>query len=82
MTVTVEEIRELVDEIDGQDPVDWAMLAIDESAATELIVNQLVDSYNITWSKFDQDTRDRIMLASMAKLVIENFVLNVRLHQQ
>lgn len=82
MTVTVEEIRELVDEIDGQDPVDWAMLAIDESAATELIVNQLVDSYNMTWSKFDQDTRDRIMLASMAKLVIENFVLNVRLHQQ
>jgi len=82
LTVTVEEIRELVDEIDGQDPVDWAMLAIDESAATELIVNQLVDSYNMTWSKFDQDTRDRIMLASMAKLVIENFVLNVRLHQQ
>lgn len=82
MTVTVEEIRELVDEIDGQDPIDWAMLAIDESAATELIVNQLVDSYNMTWSKFDQDTRDRIMLASMAKLVIENFALNVRLHQR
>lgn len=81
MTITVEEIRELVNEIDSQDPIDWAMLAIDEYAATELIVNQLVDSYNTTWRKFDQDQRDRIMLASMAKLVIENFVLNVKLHQ-
>lgn len=81
MSITVEEIVELVNDIDSEDPIDWAMLSIDETAATELIVNSLVDSYNSHWSQFDPKDRDRILLASMAKLTIENFCLNLKLRQ-
>lgn len=81
MEITVHEIVELVKAIESEDPIDWAMLAIDESAATELIVNSIVDSYNSHWGRFDQKDRDRILLASLAKLTIENFCLNLRLRQ-
>jgi hypothetical protein len=70
-----------VAEIESEDPIDWAMLSIDENQATELIVNQVVDSYNTHWSQFDPELRDRIFVATVAKLTLENFVLNIKLHQ-
>ena len=81
MTVTVNEIVELVQLIDSEDPIDWAMLSINENDATELIVNSILDQYRTVWSAYDTDNQLRIMLASIAKLALENFVLNVRLRQ-
>ena len=81
MALTVQEIVELVNEIDSQDPIDWAMLAIDESIATELIVNNVVESYNSHWCQFDHCDQIKILLATMAKLTLENFALNLRLNQ-
>lgn len=82
MTMTVQEILNLVAEIESEDPIDWAMLTIDEDQATELIVNQVVDSYNSHWQHFSARDRDCILLATMAKLTVENFVLNLKLHQR
>lgn len=81
MPVTVQEILSLVNEIDSEDPIDWGMLNINEDDAVELVVNNLVDQYNTQWMGLDQHTKDRIMLATMAKLVVENFTLNVKLLQ-
>lgn len=81
MLIQVKEIIDLVAEIESEDPIDWAMLSIDEHSATELIVNSLVDSYNSHWSRFSSEDRDRILLASLAKLSIENFCLNLKLRQ-
>ena len=81
MILQVKDIVDLVEEIDSEDPIDWAMLNLDEHAATELIVNSVVDSWNMTWRQFPEPDRTQILIATIAKLTLENFSLNVKLHQ-
>jgi hypothetical protein len=79
--VTVNEILDLVKEIESEDPIDWAMLAVDENMATEMIATGLLEQYNTTWADMDSDERTVIMLATITKLVVENFTLNLKLRQ-
>jgi hypothetical protein len=79
--VTVNDILDLVKEIDSEDPIDWAMLAVDENMATEMIATGLLEQYNTTWADMDPDERTVIMLATITKLVVENFTLNLKLRQ-
>lgn len=81
MRPSVEEIVELVKDIDSEDPIDWAMLAVDEDQATELIVNNIIDQYTGQWLKMTEHDRERIMLATICKLVLENFALHIQLRQ-
>jgi hypothetical protein len=79
--VTVTDILDLVKEIDSEDPIDWGMLAVDESIATEMIATGLLEQYNTTWADMDPNERTVIMLATITKLVVENFTLNLKLRQ-
>jgi hypothetical protein len=79
--VTVNDILDLVKEIDSEDPIDWGMLSIDESVASELIATNLLEQYNTTWADMDPNERTVIMLATITKLVVENFTLNLKLRQ-
>jgi hypothetical protein len=79
--VTVNDILDLVKEIDSEDPIDWGMLSIDESVANELIATNLLEQYNTTWADMDPNERTVIMLATITKLVVENFTLNLKLRQ-
>ena len=81
-TIQVKDIVELVNEIEGEDPIDWGMLNIDETQATELVANNLVEQYNTTWAEMSDDERNIIMLATITKLVVENFTLNLKLLQK
>ena len=81
-TIQVKDIVELVNEIEGEDPIDWGMLNIDETQATELVANNLVEQYNTTWAEMPEDERNIIMLATITKLVVENFTLNLKLLQR
>jgi len=81
MLLKVEEILELMYEVESEDPVDWGMLAIDESAAMLLIANNIVDQYNTQWQHLTPDQQIKSLLATMGKLIVENFVLNIRLRQ-
>jgi len=76
-----DQILAIVREIEVEDPIDWAMLSIDEENATDLLVSSLVEKYNTEWIKFPPEDQTKILLASMAKLIVENFVLNVKLRQ-
>ena len=78
----VKDIIELVKEIDSEDPIDWGMLNIDETQATELVANNLLEQYNTIWAGLPDDERNVIMLATITKLVVENFTLNLRLMQR
>lgn len=82
MIINVQDILDILSEIDSQDPIDWAMLAIDERAASELIINNLIDQYYSTWSNYAEPARTQVIIATIAKLVLENFVLNLKLHQR
>jgi hypothetical protein len=79
--VTVSDILDLVKDIDSEDPIDWGMLAVDENIATEIIATGLLEQYNTTWADMDPDERTIIMLATITKLVVENFTLNLKLRQ-
>ena len=79
--VTVTDILDLVKEIDSEDPIDWGMLNVDENMATEMIATGLLEQYNTTWADMDPNERTVIMLATITKLVVENFTLNLKLRQ-
>jgi hypothetical protein len=79
--VKVEEVLSLLEDIESEDPIDWGMLAIDEKNATEMIVSSLVDQYNREWSELKPEVQHLAMLATIAKLVVENFTLNLKLRQ-
>jgi len=79
--VQLKDIIELIEEIDSEDPIDWGMLNIDEKMATELLANALLDQYNSTWASMNEAERTTIMLATMTKLVVENFTLNLKLRK-
>jgi len=69
--ISVDMLVELAKEVESEDPIDWGMLAVDEDAAYRLIASQVIELYN---------TNDQItMLASITKLIVENFVLNLKL---
>ena len=69
-------IAMLAKEIEMEDTIDWDMLSIDESTAYEFIANNVVSKFD----KYSIDERS-VMLATIVKLVVENFVLNLKLHQ-
>lgn len=71
----VEQLVALAQEIDVADPIDWADLAVSESEAYTLIANNILEQY-LTNSAED---RDMILLATVVKLTVENFALNLRI---
>lgn len=71
--ISVDTLVEIAKEVEIEDPIDWGMLAIDEDAAYRLVATHVLEIYNTT----DQLT----MLASITKLIVENFVLNIKLQQ-
>jgi hypothetical protein len=80
--IQVKDIIELVREIDSEDPIDWGMLNIDETQATELVANNLLEQYNTIWADMPDNERNIVMLATITKLVVENFTLNLKLMQR
>jgi hypothetical protein len=73
-----EQLVELAEHIELGDPIDWGMLNINEHDAYKLIAGGVLDSYLST----DPDSRDMILLATVVKLTVENFVLNLKLMQR
>ena len=69
--ISVDTLVALAKEVESEDPIDWGMLAIDEDTAYRIIASQVLEIYN---------TNDQLtMLASITKLIVENFVLNLKL---
>ena len=69
--ISVDQLVELAKEVENEDPIDWGMLSIDEDTAYRIIASQVLEIYN---------TNDQLtMLASITKLIVENFVLNLKL---
>jgi hypothetical protein len=72
----LEQLIELAGEVESQDPIDWGMLNISEDEALKLIAIDVLEMFN---SVRDSEDRDNIMLATVTKLVLENFVLQLKL---
>jgi|TARA_R110000796_G_scaffold36173_1_gene92477 hypothetical protein len=76
--ITQEQVDWLVDlarECDTADPMDWGTLKVTEDQAYQMMASNLLDQM----ATLDEDQRLHISLATTTKLLVENFVLNLKL---
>ena len=76
--ITQEQVDWLVDlarECETADPIDWGTLKITEDQAYQMMASNLLDQM----AALDEDQRLHISLATTTKLLVENFVLNLKL---
>lgn len=71
----IQNLVELAKEVEMGDPIDWGMLNISEDQAYSLMANHVLELFRDT----PPDQRLVVALASMTKLLVENFVLNLKL---
>ena len=73
--ITVEELVEIAESVEMGDPIDWGMLSVNEHDAYLFMAAGVLENYQ----NEDSTNRELMMLASLVKLTVENFVLNLRL---
>ena len=74
--ITVEDLVSLAMEIEIEDPIDWGMLAINEQEAYTLMASTILEKYG---PYLEQEYGPTIFLATIIKLTVENFVLNLKI---
>jgi len=73
--INVQTLVELAKEVEIQDPIDWGELNIDKDNAYILIASSVLEQFNEPWDINNQTA----MLATITKLIVENFTLNLKL---
>ena len=64
-------------EVESEDPIDWGMLSISEDSAYAMIATSVLERHvGLT------EDRELVLLATVVKLTVENFVLNLKLLQK
>ena len=81
MTITPQELELLMQEVEREDPIDFADLPFNEQELRGLIANHLCEMADAMES-FSAEDKQLSLLAVAAKLVLENLVLNVQLLRQ
>lgn len=79
MALDIQAVEALIKEIELDDPIDWGMLNISEDDATHLIALSVVEHYEQNIRPMSESDREYIFVSSIAKLTLENFVLNIKL---
>ena len=75
MKLTLEQIIELAKEVEISDEIDWDDLPLDKDRIYQIIGSQTYELYQ----EYSQSEHgEAILLATVTKLLIENFVLNLR----
>ncbi len=78
--LSITELIEIAKEIEHTDPIDWGYLSINEDDAYRLIAASILEFYQSMST--DVNTRETMLLATVVKLSVENFVLNYKLLQK
>jgi iron-sulfur cluster repair protein YtfE (RIC family) len=66
-------VADLAQEVDKEDPIDFGMLQVDEESVWHLMSVNVVDKY------LDMSGDQIVMLATITKLLVDNFILNYKL---
>ena len=79
MNYTQEQIIELAKNVEVEDGIDWDEIPnVNKDSIYQIVGSQACELYH-TCSD-DADERDAILLATVIKLLVENFVLNIRVN--
>jgi hypothetical protein len=77
MNYTLEEIIELAKDVELGDAIDWDNVAVDRDKIYQMIGSQ---AYELFTDQANDLDREAILLATVIKLVVENFVLNIQVN--
>lgn len=66
-------IVELAKEIESEDPMDWSNLNVDKDLAYNIIASQVIELM--------KQSDDMIKTTMIVKLIVENFVLHLKLQR-
>lgn len=80
MTISIEELADLIREIEVEDPIDYGDLPYDEDDLRRLVCTQIHEISDQA-GQLGEENRTTVLLAVAAKLVLENLVLHIRLLQ-
>ncbi|WP_338769437.1 hypothetical protein [Massilia sp. METH4] len=78
MSITQQELETLMQEVEQEDPIDFADLPFDEKDLRGIVASHLCEMAGAMES-FSEADRQMTLLAVSAKLVLENLVLHVQL---
>ncbi len=73
--ITIKQLADLAMEGESKDPIDWGQLAVKEEQAFLMMSSQVLEQME----NCPEDQRAVIAMATMTKLLVENFVLNLQL---
>ena len=73
--ITIQQLAQLAMEGESKDPIDWGQLAVEEEQAFLMMSSQVLEQME----NCPEDQRAVIAMATMTKLLVENFVLNLQL---
>jgi len=78
MSITPQQLEQLMHEVELEDPIDFADLPFNEQDLRSLIANHLCDMAD-AMENFSEEDKHLTLLAVAAKLVLENLVLHIQL---
>lgn len=78
MAITQQELELLMQEVEQEDPIDFADLPFDEKDLRGIVASHLCEMAD-RMESFSEEDRRLTLLAVSAKLVLENLVLHVQL---
>jgi hypothetical protein len=77
MKYTQEQIIELAKEVELSDQIDWEDLPLEKDRIYQLVGSQAYELY----AEFNQsEDGEAVLLATVTKLLVENFVLNLKVN--
>jgi hypothetical protein len=74
MNIIIDQLVELAQLVESEDPIDWGMLQVDELESYRLITLSVVEQFGIPITD-----REMLLMLSLIKLTVENFTLNLKL---
>ena len=79
MNYTLEEIIELAKEVETTDSIEWENLPLDKDRIYQMVGSQAYELYKQYASSEDGEA---IIVATLTKLLVENFVLNLKVESR
>jgi len=70
-SITVEQLVAIAKEVEAEDPIEWGLLSVDEDAAFRLMALHVLEIF--------KDTDPITYKATIVKLLVENFMLNLKM---
>lgn len=76
--MNLNQLVELAKEVEITDPIDWGYLTIEETQAYKLMASNVIEILD----DIPEDQKMIVAMAVMTKLLVENFVLNLKLESK